>query len=67
MRQKPRGANSGFFGLNTIRFSDERVAITEGQFDAMAVFEATGMPALSLPNGAHSLPDYMLASLDQFK
>ncbi len=33
----------------------------------MAVNQATGIPALSLPQGAHSLPDAVLPYLDQFQ
>ncbi len=35
----------------------EKVVITEGEYDAMAVYEATKLPAISLPNGATSLPN----------
>lgn len=30
--------------------------ITEGEYDAMAVHQETGLPAISLPNGANHLP-----------
>jgi twinkle protein len=33
----------------------------------MAVHQATGLPALSLPNGAGNLPDVVIPFLDQFK
>jgi hypothetical protein len=32
----------------------------------MAVHQATGLPALSLPQGANSLPDTIIAYLEQF-
>lgn len=66
MRQFPAGTSRGFFGLNTIKKSDKVVVLTEGQFDAMAVNQATGIPALSLPQGANSLPDNIIPYLDQF-
>lgn len=34
--------------------SSEILCICEGEFDAMVVFQETGIPALSLPNGASS-------------
>lgn len=42
------------------------VVITEGEFDAMAVYQATGIPAISLPHGAGNLPDSLLPFLDRF-
>lgn len=41
--------------------------ITEGEFDAMAVYQATGIPAVSLPNGAQSLPVQILPMLERFE
>lgn len=38
----------------------------QGEFDAMAVYQATGMPAISLPNGASSLPLGVLPLLERF-
>ena len=32
----------------------------------MSVFQKTGLPSLSLPQGANSLPDSVLSYLDQF-
>lgn len=63
MRQFPPGTARGIFGLNTIKKSDKEVVITEGEFDAMAVNQATGIPALSLPQGANSLPDTIISYL----
>lgn len=67
MRQMPEGPNRGFFGFDLIKKSDKTVVITEGQFDAMSVYQSTGMPSLSLPQGANSLPDIILPYLDQFE
>lgn len=44
----------------------KEIVITEGEFDAMAVYQATGMSAVSLPNGASSLPLDILSSFDRF-
>jgi twinkle protein len=38
----------------------ESLVITEGEFDAMAVFQQTKIPALSLPFGASHMPDYLV-------
>lgn len=43
-----------------------RQYIAQGEFDAMAVFQATGVPAVSLPNGASSLPLEVLPLLEKF-
>ena len=40
----------GLFGLNTVPPKAKTIVITEGEYDAMAVYEATGLPAISLPN-----------------
>lgn len=66
MRQYPPGPARGLFGLNTVKKNDKMVVITEGEFDAMSVNQITGLPTLSLPQGANSLPDTILPYLDQF-
>ena len=38
MRIEPAGAASGIFGINTISPEIEELCITEGEFDAMAVY-----------------------------
>lgn len=58
---------SGLFGLNVISPSDKIVCITEGEFDAMAVHQATGIPAVSLPNGTNSLPIELVPFFDRFE
>lgn len=42
--------------MTTINDDDRIVVITEGEFDAMAVHQEMGVPAVSLPNGATHLP-----------
>lgn len=64
-RFKPSGGQIGFFGLNLLRPDCKVVVLTEGEFDAMAVFEATGLPAVSLPNGASNLPTQLIAHLER--
>eukprot|EP00658_Telonema_sp_P-2_P027434 TRINITY_DN21186_c0_g1_i1.p1 TRINITY_DN21186_c0_g1~~TRINITY_DN21186_c0_g1_i1.p1 ORF type:complete len:444 (+),score=107.95 TRINITY_DN21186_c0_g1_i1:112-1443(+) len=65
MRLVPKGGGWSMFGLNTTGDATE-VVITEGEFDAMAVHQATGMAAISLPNGAGSLPVEVLPLLEKF-
>lgn len=67
MRLEPKGGSWGLFGLDTVPPDAEEVILTEGEFDAMAVFQATGRPAISVPNGANSLPISLLPALEQFK
>lgn len=66
MRLHPTGGGWGLFGLNTIPPDAKEVVLTEGEFDAMAVHQATGMPAVSLPSGAASLPPSVLPLLERF-
>lgn len=99
MRLHPVGGNWGVFGLDAIDKGATEVVLTEGEFDAMAVRQATGasvlqtakppssphppfreeMPvavehwlrgagkaAVSLPNGASSLPPAILPALERF-
>ena len=46
----------GLFGLNTIKSSHKEVVLTASEFDAMAVHQATGKPALALPKKDSILP-----------
>jgi len=65
-RLDPVGGGWGLFGLHTVGSDIAEVVLTEGEFDAMAVFQATGLPAVSLPNGASSLPLAILPLLERF-
>lgn len=55
------------FGMTTVRPTDKAIVITEGEYDAMAVFQETGLPAVSLPNGANHLPVQFLPFFDKFE
>ena len=58
----------GLFGLTTVGETDKSaIVITEGEFDAMAVYQETGMPTVSLPNGASNLPVQFLPFLERFE
>jgi len=66
MQLHPRGGKWGLFGLHTVPDSAKEIILTEGEFDAMAAYQATGIPAVSLPNGASSLPVDILPMLERF-
>jgi twinkle protein len=42
------------------------IIITKGKLDAMAVYQATGRPAVSLPNGCRSFPTDILVLMERF-
>jgi twinkle protein len=65
-RLDPPGGGWGLFGFHTIPNDATEVVITEGEYDAMAVYQATGRPAVSLPNGCRSLPVEVLPMLERF-
>ncbi|KAF0695088.1 Aste57867_14073 [Aphanomyces stellatus] len=65
-RLVPKGGSWGLFGWNTIPNDADAIVITEGEYDAMAVYQATGRPAISLPNGCRSLPPAILPLLERF-
>ena len=52
--------------MTTVSEHDKVIVVTEGEFDAMAVHQATNLPAVSLPNGANSLPTATLHFFDRF-
>jgi energy-coupling factor transporter ATP-binding protein EcfA2 len=67
MRLLPKGGSWGFFGWHTIPIQAKQIIITEGELDAMSVAQTTGLPVISLPNGANSLPPALLPSLERFE
>lgn len=62
----PSNASFGLFGLNTLLDSaDKKICIiTEGEYDAMSVYQVTGLPCISLPYGASNLPHNLLHYLE---
>lgn len=63
----PSGSDiKGLFGMTTVGENDKAICITEGEFDAMAVYQETGIPSVSLPNGANHLPTQFLPFFDRF-
>lgn len=66
-RLDPPGGGWGLFGLHTVPDDAREIVLTEGEYDAMAVYQATGRPAVSLPNGCRSLPVQVLPLLERFE
>ena len=52
--------------MTTVCETDKVIVVTEGEFDAMAVHQETGLPCVSLPNGANSLPLSLLKFFERF-
>jgi hypothetical protein len=65
-RLDPPGGGWGLFGFHTVPPEATEIILTEGEYDAMAVWQATGRPAVSLPNGCRSLPPEVLPLLENF-
>jgi twinkle protein len=65
-RLDPPGGRWGLFGWHTVPPEASEIVLTEGEFDAMAVHQATGLPAVSLPNGCRHLPVDVLPMLERF-
>ena len=53
--------------MTTVSEKDKVILITEGEFDAMAVHQETGLPCVSLPNCANSLPLSLLKFFERFE
>ncbi|KYQ94381.1 T7-like mitochondrial DNA helicase [Tieghemostelium lacteum] len=66
-RIEPKGGKWGFFGWHTVPLDAKEIILTEGEYDAMAVYLKTGIPTISLPNGANSLPITLLPMLERFE
>ena len=66
-RMDPPGGGWGLFGWHTVPTDATELVITEGEYDAMAVYQATGRPAISLPNGCRSLPVEVLPLLEKIE
>ena len=66
-RLDPAGGGWGLFGLHTVPDDAKEIVLTEGEYDAMAVSQATGYPSVSLPNGCRSLPVQVLPLLERFE
>jgi twinkle protein len=65
-RMDPAGGGWGLFGYHTIPDDATELVLTEGEYDAMAVWQGTKRAAISLPNGCRSLPVEVLPMLERF-
>jgi len=63
----PRKHSGGLFGSNCESESFSQVVLTASEFDAMAVSQATGLKAVSLPAGTSVLPPEVLPQLEQYE
>jgi twinkle protein len=50
-----------------VKPGDKSIVITEGEFDAMAVYQETGIATVSLPNGANHLPIQFLPFFEKYE
>lgn len=64
-RLDPPGGGWGLFGWHTVPPDTQEIVITEGEYDCLAVWQATGIPAISFPNGCRSLPPEILPLLER--
>lgn len=64
----PRGGAWGMFGGHLIQEAQEKdsIVLSEGELDAMSIYQETGRLTISLPNGANSLPLALLPKLEKF-
>ena len=67
-RTMPIGVQEqALFGLPTVKEDDKFLVITEGEYDAMAVYQETHFPCVSLPQGASHLPKQLMEFFDRFE
>lgn len=67
VRLDPQVGRSGFFGWHLISKDAKVIIVTEDEYDAMAVFQATSEPAVALATGAnYQLPIELVDRLDKF-
>ncbi|KAL5479694.1 hypothetical protein EMCRGX_G023254 [Ephydatia muelleri] len=63
---EPKDGSYGLFGWNTVPAGAKEIVITRGEFDAIAVNQSTGIPAVALPSGTF-LPPEVLPQLEPFE
>ncbi|KAJ1736546.1 hypothetical protein LPJ72_001300 [Coemansia sp. Benny D160-2] len=62
------GAQPGLFGFHVAQpTAGEDVILTGHELDALAAFQATGIPAVSLPRGPYQLPLDAMRALERFE
>jgi twinkle protein len=66
-RLDPPVGRSGFFGWHLVPKDAKSIIITESEWDAMAVYQQTGQPAVALPAGGNALPVELINKLEPFE
>ncbi|OBZ90432.1 Twinkle protein, mitochondrial [Choanephora cucurbitarum] len=56
----------GLFGYQTAHSDSEAIVLTRRELDAMAAYQATGLPAVSIPTANYQLQESVLPLLDRF-
>lgn len=56
----------GLFGYQTTTAHDDTVILTRREMDAMAAYQATGIPSIALPNANYQLQEAVLPMLERF-
>jgi twinkle protein len=57
---------TGLFGYHVAPSDADAVVITRNELDAMAVYQTTGLPGVSLPTSVYQLPQTVLPLLERF-
>ncbi|KAJ2558510.1 hypothetical protein EV175_000746 [Coemansia sp. RSA 1933] len=61
------GAQPGLFGFHVAQPAAEEVILAGHELDALAAYQETGIPAVSLPRGAYQLPLEAMPALERFE
>ncbi|KAI8380753.1 P-loop containing nucleoside triphosphate hydrolase protein [Blakeslea trispora] len=56
----------GLFGYQTAHADAETIVLTRRELDAMAAYQATGLPSVSIPHTNYQLQESVLPLLDRF-
>jgi twinkle protein len=56
----------GLFGYQTTTSQDDTVILTRRELDAMAAYQATGIPSMSIPTSNYQLQESVLPMLERF-
>ncbi|RCI00746.1 hypothetical protein CU098_004081 [Rhizopus stolonifer] len=57
----------GLFGYQTASLESESIILTRREMDAMAAYQATQIPSVSIPSANYQLQESVLPLLDRFK
>lgn len=59
-------SSAGLFGYQTASADSDTLIMTRREFDAMAAYQATGIPAVSIPTSNYQLQESVLPLLERF-